>query len=175
MQANPLGFDDLYANIQTLGEMSGHVEEAEALSAALAERVGVVQEIVAAAETSPLVFYELDATEPDNPWTTGGGTFISLLIEMAGGTNVGSSLDGEWVQVSSEEIINQNPDIVLLADAPYGVSPESVAERAGWSAITAVQQDQVYPFDPYLSSVPGPRMVEALEEMAKLIHPELFE
>jgi iron complex transport system substrate-binding protein len=175
MQANPLSFDDLYANIQTLGEMSGHGEEADALSATLAARVSVVEEGVAYAERVPLVFYELDATEPDNPWTTGGGTFISLLIETAGGTNLGSSLEGDWVQVSSEEIINQNPDIILLADAPYGISPESVAGRAGWSTVAAVQQDQVYPFDPYLSSVPGPRMVEALEEMAKLIHPELFE
>ncbi|MBN2501925.1 MAG: ABC transporter substrate-binding protein [Anaerolineales bacterium] len=174
-QANPVDFDGLYANIQTLGEMAGHVEAAEELATALAAQVSAIEDEVAYAESLPLVFYELDATEPDNPWTTGGGTFISLLIETAGGANLGSSLDGEWVQVSSEEIINQNPDIILLADAPYGISPESVAERPGWSTITAVQQDQVYPFDPYLSSVPGPRMVQALEEMAKLIHPELFE
>ena len=63
----------------------------------------------------------------------------------------------------------------MLADAPYGISPESIGERPGWDVVAAVQQDQVYPFDPYLSSVPGPRMVDALEEMAKLLHPALFE
>jgi iron complex transport system substrate-binding protein len=94
---------------------------------------------------------------------------------MAGGSNIGAVLDGEYAQMSSEEIIVQNPEVILLADAPYGETPEKVAERAGWEVISAVENDKVFPFDPYLVSVPGPRMVDGLEAMAKLLHPDLFE
>ena len=54
-------------------------------------------------------------------------------------------------------------------------TPESVAARAGWEAIAAVANQAVYAFDPFLVSVPGPRMVDGLEAMAKILHPEAFE
>jgi len=57
----------------------------------------------------------------------------------------------------------------------YGVTPEVVVERAGWDVITAVAENALYPIDPNMMSVPGPRLVDALEETAKLLHPELFE
>ena len=84
-------------------------------------------------------------------------------------------LEGDYAQMSSEEIINQNPDIILLGDAEYGITPESVAERPGWDVIAAVKNGQVLPFDPFLVSVPGPRMVDGLEALAAIFHPELFE
>ena len=71
----------------------------------------------------------MDASEPDNPWTTGAGTFISYVINKAKAINLGDALEGEWVQVSSEELVAQNPDVILLSDALYGVTVESVAER----------------------------------------------
>jgi len=76
--------------------------------------------------------------------------------------------------ISSEEIIIQNPEVIILADAPYGQTPEIVAARAGWNVIAAVQNGRVYPFDPFLVSVPGPRMIDGLESLAKLLHPDLF-
>lgn len=94
---------------------------------------------------------------------------------MAGGENIGAVLEGEFAQISSEEIILQDPAIILLGDAPYGVTPESMAERAGWSDLSAVKNGQVFSFDPFLVSVPGPRLVDGLEFMAQLIHPEVFE
>ena len=91
------------------------------------------------------------------------------------GMNAAGALQGEYAQISSEELISANPEIILLADAPFGVTPESVAERPGWDGITAVQNGSIYPIDPNIMSVPGPRLVDALEETAKLVHPELFE
>ena len=79
---------------------------------------------LAAVDDIPLVFYELDASDPANPYTPGGGTFISFIISRAKGSNLGDSLEGAWVQVSSEELLAQNPDIILLADALYGITAE---------------------------------------------------
>ena len=174
-QANPSDFNGLYENLAALAELTGHEEEAENLIADIAARVSAVEEITAYAEHTPSVFYELDATDPENPYTVGSGVFIDTIIRMAGGRNIGAVLSGDFAQMSSEEIIFQNPEVILLADALYGVSPEIVSARAGWESIDAVINDQVLPFDPFLVSVPGPRMVEGLESMALLLHPDLFE
>jgi iron complex transport system substrate-binding protein len=172
---NPVGMDGLYANLETVGKLTGHETEAAAAIASLQARVTAVTEAVAAAETTPLTFYQLDSTDPAAPWTAGPGTFIDTLITLAGGVNVAGSLDGAWVQISAEELIAQNPDIILLGDAAYsGLTPEDVAARPGWDAIAAVQNGQVFAFDDNLASRPGPRLVDGLETLAKLLHPELF-
>jgi iron complex transport system substrate-binding protein len=95
------------------------------------------------------------------------------VIKRAKAINLGDALEGEWVQVSSEELVAQNPDVILLSDALYGVTEESVAERAGWSEIKAVVEGKVYPFDPFILSVPGPRLVDGFEQVVALLYPEL--
>jgi iron complex transport system substrate-binding protein len=57
----------------------------------------------------------------------------------------------------------------------WGITPEAVKARAGWENIAAVQEDRIFPFDDNLVSRPGPRLVDGLEQLAKLLHPELFE
>ncbi len=174
-QANPVDFDGLYTNLRTLAQLSGHESEAETLIADLSARLQAVEEKISVLSYRPTVFYELDATDPENPYTIGAGTFIDTLISLSGGFNIGQALAGQYAPISSEEIIAQNPEIILLADAPYGVTPEVIAARAGWEAIAAVENGKVFEFDPFLVSVPGPRMVDGLEAMAKLLHPEAFE
>ena len=174
-QSNPTNFEELYENLLDISKMTGHEKETMLLVTDLKNRVESVATTLAGVDQTPSVFYELDATEPANPWTTGSGTFIDYIISMAGGANAAAALQGDYAQISAEELIAINPEIILLADALYGVTPESVAERPGWNVIAAVQNGAIYPIDPNMMSVPGPRLVDALEETAKLIHPELFD
>ncbi len=174
-QKNPLTFEDLYQNVREIGALTGRTAEAEALAGEMQTRVDAVLATVAAAETQPVVFYELDATDPNNPWTTGSGTFIDLIITSAGGVNAAAALQGDYAQISVEALIEQNPDFIILGDADFGMTPELVAARGGWNLMTAVLQNQVYPIDSNTMSVPGPRLVDGLETVARLLHPELFE
>ena len=174
-QANPQNFQGLYDNLSDLAKLTGQEDAAEEFIASLQERVTAVEEKLTNVEETPLVFYELDATDPANPYTPGPGTFVSYVINKAKGANLGDAVDSSWVQLSSEEIIAQDPDIILLSDALYGITPESVAERAGWDAITAVVNEKVFPFDAYILSVPGPRLVDGFEQLAEILHPEVFE
>jgi iron complex transport system substrate-binding protein len=173
-QANPDDFEGLWENIRILASLSGHPDEADFLIGKLDGRVKGVMEKISPLSYQPSVFYELDATDPQNPYTVGAGTFIDTIISLAGGYNIGSVLEGDYAPISSEEVISQNPEIILLADAPYGITSESVAERAGWDVIQAVASGAIYEFDPFLVSVPGPRLVDGLEEMAKIFHPDVF-
>lgn len=172
---NPTSLDELYANLATVGQLTGRQNEAAALVASLKTRAQAVLDKVATVSDKPKVFYELDATDPAKPWTAGPGTFIDMLITLAGGQNIGASLSGEWAQISQEELIVQNPDVIILGDWLYGgITPEQVAARPGWGDIQAVKLNQVYEFNDDLVSRPGHRMIDGLEELAKAIHPDLF-
>jgi iron complex transport system substrate-binding protein len=172
---NPQNFDGLYADINLVGQMSGHADVAAELVASDKKRVASVEQKLSGITYKPLVFYELDATDPSAPWTAGAGTFVDTLINMAGGRNVGASLSGDWAQISTENLLIQNPDIILLGDNTWGgITPKMVSTRPGWDALAAVKDGHVYPFDDNLVSRPGPRLVDGLEALAKLIHPDLF-
>jgi len=173
---NPKDLEGMYDNLRIVSRLVGHEGEADTLIEGLQARVAEVEKRVANVSERPIVFYELDGTDPNAPWTSGPGTFIDLLLARAGGKNLGNSLEGAWVQISVEELIAKNPDIILLGDFTYGgVKPEDVVARPGWDSIAAVKNQRVFPFDDNLVSRPGPRMVDGLETLAKLLHPELFE
>jgi iron complex transport system substrate-binding protein len=170
---NPLTFDELYDQVELMGQLSGHDDEANALAESLSARVDAVTEGVSTVTEKPTVFYEIDGTDTSKPWTTGPGTFMDTMITMAGGVNIGGVLSEQYAQISVEEIVLQNPDVIILGDTLYGITIESVAERAGWAELTAVQENKIFSFDDNLASRPGPRLVDGLEELLKILHPEL--
>lgn len=172
--ANPSGMDGLYPILDTLGALTGHSAEATVLVDSLKARVEAVVGTIAKTESRPVVFYELDGSEPAKPWTPGPGTFLDQLIQMAGGINLGSSLTSAWAQISVEELLVQDPDLILLGDSIYGMTPDQVAARPGWENLKAIKQNQIFGFNDDLVSRPGPRLVDGLEALAKLIHPELY-
>lgn len=171
---NPAKFSDLFEILGDLGRMTGHTQEADTLAAQLRERTEKVSSTVADADRVP-VFYEVDGSDPAAPWTTGSATFQDVLIQTAGGENVASALEG-WGQLSIEEIVTRDPHVIFYAAGPWvPTTIESLSARAGWSDIRAVVDGNVVAIDTNWVDRPGPRLVDALEAMAKSIHPELFE
>jgi iron complex transport system substrate-binding protein len=172
--ANPMSFDALYENINKVGTLTGHEDEAATLVSELRERVDIT--LAAAASADPVkVFYEVDGTDPSSPWTTGSGTFQDVLIGLASGTNIASDLQG-WGQINLEEIVARDPDVIIFGQGPWvPTTPESIAARVGWSDITAVASGAVYGIDTNWVDRPGPRLVDAFETIVRLLHPELFE
>ena len=171
---NPADFPELFETILVIGEVLGKNEEAEKLTAELEDRVSGIEARMADVEETPLVFYEIDATDPAKPWTAGKNTFISKLIQMSGGINMGDELDGDWIQVSLETLLAADPQIILLGDSMYGSTAEAASKRTGWSGISAVKNGLLYEFDDNLVTRPGPRLVEGYELIARLLHPEIF-
>ena len=153
--------------------MTGH--DTTALVDSLKARVQAVDDAIAPLSSRPSVFYEIDATDPAKPYTYGPGTFGDLLISRAGGFNIGGQLTDPYPQISLEQIVVANPSIILLGDSMWGVTPESVLARPGWETVAAVQSASVFPIDDNLISRPGPRLVDGLEALAKLIHPGVFQ
>ena len=171
---NPTTLEEMYGNLEIVAQLTGHTNEAAILIESLKTRVTTVDEKIAPISSRPGVFYELDATDPAKPYTAGKGTFITLLIDRAGGHNIASDIDG-YPQLSLEQVVAADPAFIILGDARYGVTPESIAQRPGWKNLSAVKNGNVIPFNDDLASRPGPRLVDALEELAKLLRPELFQ
>jgi iron complex transport system substrate-binding protein len=174
--ANPSDINGMYINLLTVASLTGHSGQAQTLIQNLKTRVGNVEQKLTNLTSRPLVFYELDGTDPNAPWTAGPGTFIDTLIDMAGGANLGQALKSDWAQISVEELIAKDPAIILIGDAYWGgVTVQAVKARTGWDALSAVKNGQVFPFDDNLVSRPGPRLIDGLEALAAFLHPELFQ
>jgi iron complex transport system substrate-binding protein len=172
---NPANLTEMYENLTMMAKITGHEQETATLVASLQAREKAVNDKLAGLTERPQVLYELDGTDPNAPWVPGPGTFVDTIIKQAGGDSISASLDGAWVQMSIEAIIQKDPAMIILGDFTWGgVTPEMVAQRTGWDALSAVKNNQVYTFDDNLISRPGPRMVDGLEAMAILLHPELF-
>ena len=174
--SNPKTLEDMYTNLEIVSKLTGHEQETAALVESLKARAAIVDEKIKSATSKPVVFYELDSTDPAKPWTAGPGSFIDLLINRAGGVNLTSAagIKDAYPQVSVEQIVSTNPDMIILGDSMWGVTVESVGLRPGWEKLKAVSGKQVFPFDDNLVSRPGPRLVDGLEALAKLLHPELY-
>jgi iron complex transport system substrate-binding protein len=171
---NPLTFDELFENLLTVGDLTGHKTEAEALTENLRARVLAVTDAMQSVEPVR-AFYEVDGSDPTAPWTTGTGTFQDVLISMVGGENVSAGIEG-WGQINLETIVTADPQVILFGAGSWvPTTVESLSARAGWEGIEAVITGRIHPIDTNWVDRPGPRMVDALELMAELVHPEKFE
>ena len=171
--ADPSDFEGLYQNLTIVGELTGQQAGAAEMLAELEARVTAVAERMQGADR-PRVFYEADASDPTAPWTTGNGTFQSVLIDLAGGTNVAAEITG-WGQFSLEQLVAVDPQVIVFGSGSFvPTTVDSLAARPGWGTITAITDGRVFAIDTNWVDRPGPRLVEALEAMARVIHPELF-
>ena len=171
---NPKHLVDLYQNLQTVGTLTGKTKQAATLVQSLQRRIQALIDKLPTITTHYKVYYELDATDPTKPFTAGPGSYINIILETAVDHHIGSVLLSPYASISSEEVIKQNPDFILLGDAAFGVTVESVLQRPGWSAINAVKNKHVFVFDDNIVNRPTARIVDAIEMLAKMLHPDVF-
>lgn len=172
----PRTLDDLYRNILLIGRIVDAEVRAEGLVNAMRQRVAAVVAKVQDAPR-PNLFIELDGSDPGRPFTAGPGSFIDVLVQLAGGVNVAARSRTAWPQFSLEELIRADPDLIIVADPlapPNPHASELAARRHGWSRLRAVRLGAIAAIDSSSISRPGPRIVEGLELLARLLHPDRF-
>jgi len=174
VSSNQTTMDSIMSDIKLVGAVLGVPAQAGQVTSAMQLRLDKLKTKVAAAKSRPRVYWELDATNPAKPFTVGAGNFVDDLIKLAGGENVFGAVASPFPQVGAESVVAAAPEVILLSDAAYGISPESVKARSGWSGVPAVKNNKVFPIEDSLVSRPGPRIVDGLEAATRIIHPELF-
>lgn len=148
--------------------------DGEAMAQDIQKRVDAVRATTAKAASQPRVYHEIDASDPTKIFTVGPGSYIADLIEIAGGVNIAAKAATAYPQLSAEEILRADPEVIVLAAGDYSAKPEQVAARPGWSVLTAVKANRIGTIDPNLVNRPGPRIGEAAEAYARIVHPELY-
>jgi len=118
------------------------------------------------------VYFEISSAP--SMWSFGSGTFLNELIELAGGYNIFSELEG-WIAVSDEFILEANPEFIFTNEDFLPSHIEEIAQRPGWDVLYAVYNRNIYQIDVNASSRPSHNIVLALRQMANAMHPQYFE
>jgi len=166
----PDSLEGVLRNVRLLGSMTGRTAEAEALAKQMQARIDAVTSKLADVQQGPTVFYELS----DSLFTAAPHTFIGGMLTALKARNIAQGAASPFPQLTAEAVIAAGPEVILLADHQYGGAPEQVKARPGWSSIPAVRNNRLHPVDPDVVNRPGPRIVEGLELMARLLYPDRF-
>jgi len=157
-------------NIAIVGRLCGIPEKAESLTAGLKSRMARVLEKTISRE-KPLVLLQINLRPI---MTLNRDSFLHDLIRLAGGDNISADNAIRYPTISIEEVINKRPDIIIISSMERGGRfEEARQEWLLWKSIPAVKNNRVHLIDSDLIDRPSPRIVDGLEAMARIIHPEV--
>ena len=170
----PSTFGDILDSITEVGEVCGVPERASELVTSLQDRVDAVVSKARAAPSRPSVF----SLEGINPLVA-GGHWIPDMLRMAGGSITALEPGCNAKRLEWREVLEAAPDKLFIDLCSSDVARHLrevpwLAEQQGWHSIPAVAAGEVYLIDHVYFSCPGPRVVDGLEILAQLTHPELF-
>jgi iron complex transport system substrate-binding protein len=171
----PASLDELMSNITLVGKITGQDKTASNLVDDLGGRIETVasktQDL--ALNQRPRVFY---LTWHDPLWTRGKDSLADDIISKAGGQNIAYDLSGDKT-IDLETVLHRDPQVIIASvnmgtgeDLPW----QYVRTEPRLKNTEALLNNRVYKIDGDLIHRPGPRLVEALEQVAQFIHPELF-
>jgi len=163
----PESVDGTLDQIREVGRITGHRDEAEAYANGMQLRIKEIKDSVSG-KKQVSVYHEVDNTF----FTAGPGSFVDDLYKILGVRNIAENADNAFPQLTQEAIIQAAPDLIILADEDAGENAQTVAARPGWDAIPAVKNKRIYTVNPDIVSRPGPRLIEALETLKKLVYGE---
>jgi ABC-type Fe3+-hydroxamate transport system substrate-binding protein len=164
--------EHVYSHVQTVGRMLGRISEANNVAHTMRQDIQAI-----ASKTSslpkPRVLY---VVYPQPFITVGTGSYIHQLLELAGGNNIAKDAGNPYPRLSMEVVLQKDPEIILFPTMGGLNTPEADLDQwKRWSSMSAVKHERLHLVPWALISRPGPRLVQGLEALAKVIHPEIFQ
>jgi iron complex transport system substrate-binding protein len=158
-------YQSIFANIKTLGALTGRQSEARATIAALQRKTAELTALTKSYARHPSVFVVLGSGPI---WTAGANSYITTLIALAGGRNAANDLRAAYGEYSPEALVRRQPDL-LVADAAIHLGAS--LDREPWRSLNAVRQGHVYTVNPDLIERPGPAYNDGLQWLIERIRP----
>ena len=177
---NPTYLEDVFHNLDQLGIVFGTTDQAEKFIADLRTRERQIQRQLGTRgyTDEPLAEYDKRvgtvkvfvqiSREP--LFTIGKTAFLNDVLESAGGRSVTANVESAFPMLSKETALVLNPDVIILSDSDDNREPNDAFKNS-----PAVKNGRVYKINADILSRPGPRLVDALEQIAKDLHPERFQ
>lgn len=165
----PDDLEGVLENIERFGRITGRAEQAAAVVAEMRATIDGVLSALVGVERGPRVFYEIS----DSLYTVAPQSFVGSLLTLLKAQNVAAGAATAFPQLTAEAVLEADPEVVILTDAEFGQSLETLAARPGWAELSAVASGRVYPLDADLLNRPGPRLAEGLRLLGAALYPEL--
>ncbi len=173
--------EDVKADILLIGQALNRLEEAQRIVDTIDEEVSEIRARLESVGAEPVPVYVEVGAYSGQLWGAGAGTFIDALVTLAGGVNVLAEYSG-YPQLGYEDVVAAQPSVIIavanfMDSGAAQAYLEEILSRPGWSEIPAVRDGRVYVLAGQSANVlvrPGPRIVEALELLAEILHPEVF-
>lgn len=172
------GLKHVTATIRELGQRTSRSEEADRVAQRIEQALEALRRRVAGRPPpSTLIVFGREAGALRGIYASGGTGFIHEIVVLAGGTNVFGGVDRESLQATSELILARRPEVILELRGASMTEAEIQRERSAWNALSsvpAVRSGRVHIIADERTVVPGPRVAEGAELMARALHPEAF-
>lgn len=167
----PKTVEDILGHISTVGRLVGRDKEARSVGQGLRERLSEIRHRMGAVKPVR-VFYVVNT---DPLISVGSGSFIHQMLELAGGENIAGHTTIPYPKVSLEEVLRRDPEVLLFPVGATEGIPEIEQQRwRKWSALSAVAHNRLHQVKAELVNRPGPRVIEGVEALARVIHPGMF-
>jgi len=165
---------ELFLLIRTIGLLTRNKDKASELLFHLESRLKEVQKRVQTTRTRPRVFITLASP---GLWTCGRQSFLHDLIELAGGQNVAAFESRRWFALKIEDLLRSSPEIIVIL-APdsrtYEARRDYFLKEESLKNVAAIQACRFAWLNEDEASRFGPRLIKALEDLARFLHPEVF-
>jgi iron complex transport system substrate-binding protein len=173
---NPTEFSGILSDIRLLGNVTGKGADAIALVNNMQSKVDDIENRTNdLGKPSVYVEYYMDK---GGYYSYGAASYVNELISMAGGVNVFAGDNKQYETTDTETLIGLNASIVVISKGVMsqmsGITPDSIKAREGWSTIDALKNDKIFEINESLLTIWGPRIVDGLDALARVIHPEAF-
>ena len=162
----------VYDAISIIGALTGKEAEAEATVISMKEAFAWLKE-AAAGQEGKTVYFEVSPLEY-GLWAAGKGTFMNEIAELLGCKNIFDDVDG-WAEVSEEQVLERNPDVIVTISMYFGEGPtpvEEICARKGWEQVTAVKEQAILNVQNNELSRPAPRLAEGARLLYEFIYGE---
>ena len=156
----------------TRGRAAGPAAE---VVANLREKHQAVRQAVRNSSKRPKVFLSVYG---QGLWTCGAGSYLNDLLIQAGGLNIAGKTGRRWLQLNREQLINENPDVIIIMAKDkerFSQAGESFRADPRLKDVRAVKDNNIHLLDENVAGRFGPRLIDALEAVARILHPEVFE
>jgi ABC-type Fe3+-hydroxamate transport system substrate-binding protein len=161
---SPKTFSDFLFNINALGKITGQNKQSKEITNTLkTELTALLQKTI---HTRPLVYFEIDASNPYAPWTTGNKNFINTLIFTAGGENIATTHNSKWQQISFQDLKQNEPDLIIVTEETKIIQ---IQKRPLWNELNAVKKGHIYYIKDTNIFYPGIELLDTLSIISNYI------
>lgn len=167
--------ESVFLVIRKIGVLTQEEKRAERLIQSMKKKYNEIHKALQNVENEPKVFFSLHGM---GLWTCGKGSFLDDLVRKAKGVNIAGKIQRKWLHLNREQLIHQNPEIIIIiskSQEEFDRAKKWIKKVKPFERLMAVAKDRIYFLDENIATRPGPRFIDALAELARILHPQHFE